>query len=160
MVLSHLNIWCILIVIIDNYGSFAFNIFHYFLKLGEAREVVRNGAVSVTDLVDLKPRVVVTVPARHGGRIPPPLSTNFQVASHFLGIRLGYRCMGALSATAWRARPPMHGRPSCVTHDCQGLFKELPPPFRVECYHCLVVELDEPSAPHLSVTARSEEHGP
>lgn len=56
-----------------------------------------------------------------------------------------------------RARQPMHGRASYVTHDGGGLFQELPSPLCVGRYHSLIVELDEPCVPHLAVTARSEE---
>ncbi|WP_375784836.1 anthranilate synthase component II [Bradyrhizobium sp. Pha-3] len=150
-----------MIVIIDNYGSFVFNIARYFRKLGAPTEVIRNDAISVSDLVGLKPRAVVISPGpctpteagisvdavrKLSGRVP------------ILGICLGHQCIGSVfGGQVARARRPMRGRSSHVTHDGRGLFKQLPSPLRVGRYHSLVVELDESCAPHLEVTARSDE---
>lgn len=150
-----------MIVIIDNYDSFVFNIARYFRKLGEATEVIRNDAISVGDLVGLKPRAVVISP----GPCTPleaGLSTAVvrELSGHvpLLGICLGHQCIGSVfGGGVVRARRPMHGRSSTVTHDGRGLFEELPSPLSVGRYHSLVVELDEACAPDLAVTARSDE---
>jgi para-aminobenzoate synthetase component II len=143
-----------LIVIIDNYDSFVFNIARYFRELGEATEVIRNDAVSVSELVDLSPGpctpseagISMAAVRELSGRVP------------ILGICLGHQCIGSVfGGCVTRARRPMHGRSSYVTHDGRGLFKELPSPFCVGRYHSLVVELDESCSPHLMVTARSGE---
>ncbi|WP_092514336.1 aminodeoxychorismate/anthranilate synthase component II [Afipia sp. GAS231] len=150
-----------MIVIIDNYDSFVFNIARYFRELGEATEVIRNDAVSVSELVDLRPRAVVISP---GPCTPSEAGISTAVVQELsgrvpiLGICLGHQCIGSVfGGCVARARRPMHGRSSYVTHDGRGLFKELPSPLCVGRYHSLVVELDESCAPHLTVTAWSSE---
>lgn len=150
-----------MIVIIDNYDSFVFNIARYFRNLGEEAEVVRNDVISVTDLVGLKPRAVVISP---GPCTPLQAGISTAVVRELsgripiLGICLGHQCIGSLfGGRVARARRPMHGRSSTVTHDGRGLFKDLPSPLRVGRYHSLVVELDEACAPYLRVTARSDD---
>lgn len=150
-----------MIVIIDNYDSFVFDIARYFRKLGEATEVVRNDVVSVSDVLDLKPRAVVISPgpctpceAGLSRTIVRELSGHIPI----LGICLGHQCVGSVfGGRVVRARRPMHGRASHATHDGRGLFDELSSPLCVGRYHSLVVELDGSSAQHLTVTARSEE---
>ncbi|WGR90686.1 aminodeoxychorismate/anthranilate synthase component II (plasmid) [Bradyrhizobium sp. ISRA443] len=150
-----------MIVIIDNYDSFVFNIARYFRKLGEATEVVRNDAVSVSDVVGLKPRAVVISP---GPCTPMEAGISMAVVRELsgrvpiLGICLGHQCIGSVfGGRVARAHRPMHGRFSYVTHDGRGLFESLPSPLRVGRYHSLVVELDDSCSPHLAVTARSDE---
>lgn len=150
-----------MIVIIDNYDSFVFNIARYFRKLGAATEVIRNDVISVSDLVGLSPRALVISP---GPCTPTEAGISTAAVRELsgrvpiLGICLGHQCIGSVfGGRVARARRPMHGRPSCVTHDGRGLFKELPSPLCVGRYHSLVVELDESCAPHLAVTARSDE---
>ncbi|MCC8970898.1 anthranilate synthase component II, partial [Bradyrhizobium brasilense] len=150
-----------MIVIIDNYDSFVFNIARYFQNLGEATEVIRNDAVSVRDVDGLKPRAIVISP---GPCTPVEAGISTAVVRELsgrlpiLGICLGHQCIGsAFGGRVARARRPMHGRSSHVTHDGGGLFKKLTSPLCVGRYHSLVVELDESYAPHLTVTARSEE---
>ncbi|MHB0773423.1 anthranilate synthase component II [Bradyrhizobium sp. 1.29L] len=150
-----------MIVIIDNYDSFVFNIARYFRNLGEATQVVRNDEISVRDLVGLKPRAVVISP---GPCTPLEAGISTAVVRELsgrvpiLGICLGHQCIGTVfGGGVARARRPMHGRSSYVTHDGRGLFEKLPSQLRVGRYHSLVVELNEASAPYLTVTARSDE---
>ncbi|WP_028348709.1 anthranilate synthase component II [Bradyrhizobium murdochi] len=150
-----------MIVIIDNYDSFVFNIARYFRQLGAATAVIRNDVVSVSDLACLKPHALVLSP----GPCTPMeagLSTTVirELSGHLpiLGICLGHQCIGSVfGGRVARARRPMHGRSSYVTHDGRGLFKDLPSPLCVGRYHSLVVELDESCALQLTVTARSDE---
>lgn len=75
-----------------------------------------------------------------------------------LGICLAHQCIGSVfGGRVVRARRPMHGRPTYVSHNGRGLFKGLPLPLRVGRYHSLIVELNELCAPHLIVTSRSED---
>ncbi|WIW50236.1 aminodeoxychorismate/anthranilate synthase component II (plasmid) [Bradyrhizobium sp. 62B] len=150
-----------MIVIIDNYDSFVFNIARYFHKLGEATEVVRNDAISLSDIVGLRPRAVVISP---GPCTPLEAGISTAVVRDLsgripiLGICLGHQCIGSVfGGRVARARRPMHGRSSSITHDGRGLFKEVPSPLWVGRYHSLVVELDESCAQHLTVTAHSDE---
>ncbi|MCK1594105.1 aminodeoxychorismate/anthranilate synthase component II [Bradyrhizobium sp. 164] len=150
-----------MIVIIDNYDSFVFNIARYFRKLGAATRVVRNDAMDVGELADLRPRAVVISP---GPCTPIEAGISTAVVRELsgqvpiLGICLGHQCIGTVfGARVTRARRPMHGRSSYVTHEGGGLFKELPSPLCVGRYHSLIVELDASSARHLTVTALSDD---
>ncbi|MFB6465044.1 anthranilate synthase component II [Bradyrhizobium tunisiense] len=150
-----------MIVIIDNYDSFVFNIARYFRKLGEATDVIRNDAISVSDLVRLKPLGVVISP---GPGTPTEAGISTAVVRELsgrtpiLGICLGHQCIGSVfGGRVARARRPMHGRCSYITHNGRGLFNRLASPLSVGRYHSLIVELDETCAPDLMVTARSEE---
>lgn len=150
-----------MIVIIDNYDSFVFNIARYFREIGEATEVIRNDVISVNDLARLKPRAVVISP---GPCTPIEAGISTAVIRELsgrvpiLGICLGHQCIGSVfGGRVVRARRPMHGRSSHITHDGQGLFAGLPSPLCVGRYHSLVVELDEVCRPNLIVTARSDE---
>lgn len=150
-----------MILIVDNYDSFVFNIARYLRKLGAATEVIRNDALTVSDLVGLKPCAVIISPgpctpleAGISTAIVRELSGRFPI----LGICLGHQCIGSMfGGRVVRARRPMHGRSSQIAHDGRGLFTGLSSPLCVGRYHSLVVELDETCAPHLKVTARSEE---
>ncbi|UPK05759.1 aminodeoxychorismate/anthranilate synthase component II [Bradyrhizobium sp. 170] len=150
-----------MILIVDNYDSFVFNIARYLRKLGAATVVIRNDALTVSNLVGLKPRAVIISPgpctpleAGISTAIVRELSGRLPI----LGICLGHQCIGSVfGGRVVRARRPMHGRSSHIAHDGQGLFTGLSSPLCVGRYHSLVVELDETCAPHLKVTARSEE---
>src|SRR5262245_26561500 len=121
-----------MIVIIDNYDSFVFNIARYFRELGEATEVFRNDATSVGDLVRLAPRAVVISP---GPRTPAEAGISTAVVRELsghvpiLGICLGHQCIGSVfGGRVVRARRPMHGQASHISHDGRGLFEALPSP--------------------------------
>jgi|ERR1700722_3778700 para-aminobenzoate synthetase component 2 len=150
-----------MIAIIDNYDSFVFNIARYFRELGEVTAVIRNDAISVGDLVRLRPRAVVISPGPCtpiGAGISTAVVRELSGHIPILGICLGHQCIGsAFGGRVVCARRPMHGRASHVTHDGQGLFNGLPSPFCVGRYHSLIVELDELCGSPLTVTARSEE---
>ncbi|MCC8970063.1 anthranilate synthase component II [Bradyrhizobium brasilense] len=150
-----------MIFIIDNYDSFAFNIARYFRKLGAETKVVRNDAIGVADLVRCQPRAIVISP---GPCTPTEAGISTAVVRELsghvpiLGICLGHQCVGSVfGGRVARARRPMHGRASRVTHDGRGLFERLPSPLSVGRYHSLAVELDASETPHLLVTARSDE---
>lgn len=150
-----------MIVIIDNYDSFVFNIARYFHNLGEKTQVVRNDAITIRHLVGLKPRALVISPrpcTPLEAGISVPLVRELSGRVPILGICLGHQCIGSVfGGRVKRARHPMHGRSSYVVHDRRGLFDELASPLCVGRYHSLVVELDETCASHLTVTARSEQ---
>lgn len=150
-----------MIVIIDNYDSFVFNIARYFRELGEATEVIRNDVICVRDLVRLHPRSVVISP---GPCTPTEAGISTAIVRELsgrvpiLGICLGHQCIGsAFGGRIVRARRPMHGRSSHILHDGRGLFAGLPSPLCVGRYHSLVVELENSCPPDLMVTARSDD---
>ncbi|WP_075216761.1 anthranilate synthase component II [Mongoliimonas terrestris] len=148
-----------MILIVDNYDSFVGNVARYFRELGEAVTVVRNDALSVNEIQGLNPRAIVISPGpcspKEAG-ISNPLIQALSGRIPILGICLGHQCIGdVLGGRVVRAREPMHGRASLVTHEGTDVFAGLPNPLKVGRYHSLIVEVDDPESP-LVVTARSD----
>jgi para-aminobenzoate synthetase component II len=146
-----------MILVIDNYDSFVFNVARYFEGAGAKTHVVRNDAVSLDAIAAMKPDAIVLSP---GPCAPKQAGISLDVVSRFsgrlpiLGICLGHQCIGeAFGGRTVHARTAMHGRASAIEHDGTGLFGGLPSPFNAGRYHSLIVDLDE-DAP-LAVTARS-----
>ena len=147
-----------MILVLDNYDSFVDNVARYLRELGEEVTVARNDAITVADIDAMAPRAVVISP---GPCTPREAGvSNAAVAAltgrvPILGICLGHQCIGdVLGGTVKRAREPMHGRASMVSHAGTDVFRGLPNPVRVGRYHSLIVEVDERSP--LVVTARSD----
>ncbi|SRR5258708_1971717 len=150
-----------MLVVIDNYDSFVFNIARCFRMLGATVEVVRNDQVDVDVLVRLKPRGIVISP---GPRTPAEAGISVAVvralSGHLpiLGICLGHQCIGSVfGGRVVTARRPLHGQASPVMHNGKCLFAGLPSPLLVGRYHSLIVEFEESAPSPLVVTARSEE---
>jgi anthranilate synthase/aminodeoxychorismate synthase-like glutamine amidotransferase len=148
------------ILLIDNYDSFVWNLARYVSELGHTRIVVRNDATSLEDIAALAPSHIIVSPGpctpTEAG-ISNAVITGFGARIPILGVCLGHQCIGAaLGGKVERARRPMHGKTSRVRHDGSGVLAGLPDPLRVTRYHSLIV-LDEGLPKELRVTARSEE---
>lgn len=149
-----------MILLIDNYDSFVYNLARYFERLGHATRVVRNTAIDVADVESLDPAAIVLspgpcTPERAGCTLE--LVRRFHARVPILGICLGHQTIAAaLGGRVVRAKEPVHGRSLPVYHCGRGMFAGLPNPL-VGCrYHSLVVE--EASLPEcLEVTAHSED---
>jgi anthranilate synthase component 2 len=133
-----------MILVIDNYDSFVYNLVHYIEDFGVRAEVRRNDALSVSDALKLKPKAVVLSP---GPRTPNEAGICLELlekAPHDLpmfGVCLGHQAMGqAFGGDVIGARAIMHGKVSDVTHRGGGLFKGLPSPFKATRYHSLAVK--------------------
>jgi anthranilate synthase component 2 len=147
-----------MLLMIDNYDSFTYNLVQYFGELGEQVHTVRNDEIDVAGMAALKPARVVFSP---GPCTPNEAGVCVEAIRHFagqvplLGVCLGHQAMGAaLGGKVVRAQVPMHGKTSTVEHDRQGVFKDLPQGFTVVRYHSLVVERESLPA-DLVVTASS-----
>ncbi|WP_181706888.1 glutamine amidotransferase-related protein [Chthonobacter rhizosphaerae] len=148
-----------MILIVDNYDSFVGNVARYFRELGEEVTVVRNDALAVNEVQALSPRAIVISPGpcspKEAG-ISNGIVEALSGRTPILGICLGHQCIGdVLGGRVVRAREPMHGRASLVTHEGTDVFAGLPNPVKVGRYHSLIVEVDDPESP-LVVTARSD----
>lgn len=146
-----------MILIVDNYDSFVFNVARYFEELGARPHVLRNDAVDGETVTALGARAIVLSP---GPCAPQDAGASLDLVRLFsgklplLGICLGHQCIGeAFGGRTVHARTPMHGRASAIEHDGTGLFAQLPRPFIAGRYHSLIVELGEEGP--LEVTARS-----
>jgi anthranilate synthase component 2 len=148
-------------VLIDNYDSFTYNLFHYLGELGAEVAVHRNDAITAAAVVALRPDGIVISP----GPCDPDragISLDLVMAAAdaripLLGVCLGHQALGqAMGGRVVRAPHPMHGKISTIRHDGTGVFADLPTPFQATRYHSLAV--DRASLPNtLSVTAESED---
>jgi anthranilate synthase component 2 len=151
-----------MILMIDNYDSFTYNLVQYLGELGAEVETVRNDAVGLADIIALKPEAIVISP---GPCTPNEAGICLEVVralgpTHpILGVCLGHQCIGqAYGATVVRAERIMHGKTSMIYHRSQGVFAGLPQPFEATRYHSLV--LDPDTIPEcLSVMAWTEYNG-
>ena len=149
-----------MILLIDNYDSFTYNLYQYLCELGAEVQVVRNDKISVHEVRVMQPeRIVISpgpcTPAEAGVSVDLIQELAGQVP--ILGVCLGHQAIGAaFGAKIVRAPLVMHGKTSSVTHDGRGIFSGLPSPFTATRYHSLIV--DEASLPGcLEITARSED---
>jgi anthranilate synthase component II len=149
-----------MILVVDNYDSFTYNLVQYLGELGATLDVVRNDAVTAADVAAMKPERVVISPGpgtpRDAG-ISVDVIRTLGASTPILGVCLGHQAIGeAFGATVARARTQMHGKTSAVSHDGRGVFAGLPSPFTATRYHSLVV-LKDTVPPDLEVTAWAED---
>ena len=148
-----------MLLMVDNYDSFTYNLVQYFGELGQAVKVVRNDELSVAQIAALKPERIVISP---GPCTPNEAGVSLQVLASLgdqvpiLGVCLGHQSIGqAFGGKVIRASRIMHGKTSPVFHTGKGVFAGLPSPFEATRYHSLVVE--QSSLPDcLEVTAWTE----
>jgi anthranilate synthase component II len=149
-----------MILVIDNYDSFTYNLVQYLGELGATLEVVRNDAMSCDAITELGPERVVISP---GPGTPDQAGVSLEVirrlgpTTPILGVCLGHQAIGqAYGATVARAKSQMHGKTSAIRHDGRGVFAGLGNPFVATRYHSLAVLRDTvPDA--LEVTAWAED---
>jgi anthranilate synthase/aminodeoxychorismate synthase-like glutamine amidotransferase len=149
-----------MILLIDNYDSFVYNLARYLREMGCTTRVLRNDAVSLENVVEIAPRAIVIspgpcTPSRAG--ISVDVVRSFSERIPILGVCLGHQAIGeALGSQVVRAPAPVHGMRCRVHHDGTGLFAGLPAPLWAGRYHSLCLE--EQSLPDsLRVTARSDD---
>ena len=149
-----------MILLIDNYDSFVFNLARYFQRLGQETLVVRNDKIEIEGVRKLAPDAIVLSP---GPCTPNEAGCSLDVVRQLwqefplLGVCLGHQTIAAaFGATITRGSHPMHGRTSNIHHDESGVYQSIPRPFSVCRYHSLVVE---PSTmpDELIVTSRTDD---
>lgn len=149
-----------MILLIDNYDSFVYNLARYVTELGEESTVVRNDALTTADIVRLSPSHIVISP---GPCTPAQAGVSVEVIRllanriPILGVCLGHQCIGvAYGMRITRAKKPRHGKASAIRHSGEDLFAGIPNPFTAARYHSLVV--DPASVPDdVEVTATAED---
>ncbi len=133
-----------MILFIDNYDSFVYNLVHYFEDFGVATEVVRNDALTAEQALKKKPRAVILSPGPctpNEAGICLELLAKAPADLPMLGVCLGHQAMGqAFGGEVVSAKAIMHGKVSDVRHTGRGLFKGLPSPFKATRYHSLAVK--------------------
>ena len=133
-----------MVLVIDNYDSFTYNLVQYLGELGAAVTVVRNDAASVDDVARAHPERVVISP---GPGRPEDAGITMEVirrigpGTPLLGVCLGHQAIGAVyGGRVVRAAAPMHGKTSTIDHDGRGVFSGMGGPFVASRYHSLIVE--------------------
>ena len=149
-----------MLLMIDNYDSFTFNLVQYFGELGQDVKVVRNDEITVAEIAALKPDHLVLSPGpcspTEAGVCVPAIQALIGKLP-ILGVCLGHQCIGAaLGGKIVRARQQMHGKASTLTTDQHGVYLGLPREFSVIRYHSLVIEREN-CPKELIVTATSED---
>lgn len=149
-----------MILIIDNYDSFTYNLVQYFGELKQDIKVIRNDKLNISEIKKLRPRQIVISP---GPCTPKEAGMSVEVILNFykkipmLGVCLGHQCLGyAFGANIQRAKILMHGKTSKIFHDDQKIFKGITNPFKATRYHSLSIE--ERSLPKtFKITARADD---
>ena len=151
-----------MVLVIDNYDSFTYNLVQYLGELGAELQVVRNDAVTLDDIARLRPSRVVISP---GPGRPEDAGVTMSVIQRFgegtpiLGVCLGHQAIGAaFGGSVVRADVPMHGKTSMIEHDGRGVFSGIAGPFGASRYHSLVV-IEEGLPAALEVSARTVDEG-
>lgn len=149
-----------MVLLLDNYDSFVFNLARYLVELGVETRVVRSDSITVEEIRRMAPRAIVISP---GPCTPKEAGVSLDVVRELaesvpiLGVCLGHQVIGeAFGGTVERSPEPRHGRTSLVRHGGTGLFEGLPDPLRAMRYHSLVVREDENLPADLQVTARTD----
>ena len=148
------------VTLIDNYDSFTWNLVHYLGELGAEVTVQRNDAVTVAEVLEVKPDAIVLSPGPctpHEAGICLDLIAQAGATTPILGVCLGHQAIGSsYGGSVRRAQIPMHGKLSRIHHDGQAVFRGINGPFSATRYHSLVVERENlPEA--LNVTAETDE---
>ena len=149
-----------MLLMIDNYDSFTYNLVQYFGELGEDVKVVRNDEMTVDEIAALKPDRIVLSP---GPCTPNEAGVSLEVIRRFagkipiLGVCLGHQAIGqAFGGKVVHAKTLMHGKVSPVFHAGKGVFSGLPSPYQATRYHSLAIE-PASCPPELEVTAWTED---
>ena len=149
-----------MLLVIDNYDSFTYNLVQYFGELGATLLVKRNDEITLEEIATLNPERICISP---GPCTPAEAGISSEVIRRFapdrpiLGVCLGHQCMGHVyGGDVVRADRLMHGKTSMIHHDGQGVFKGLSQPFEATRYHSLIVKRDTLPA-ELLITAETAE---
>ena len=149
-----------MILLIDNYDSFTYNLYQYLCELGAEVEVARNDQITIEDIEVMAPEKIVISP---GPCTPKEAGVSVPVVKHFaaktpiLGVCLGHQSIGeAFGGRVEYAGEIVHGKTSMIRHDGKGVFRGLPSPFEAIRYHSLSIQKDGFPADELEITAESD----
>lgn len=150
-----------MIILIDNYDSFTYNLVQYFGDLSQETKVYRNDQITVDDVLDMKPDAVVISPGPsdpdHAGICLELIAACADRNMPLLGVCLGHQAIGQALGGKIVKTKPHHGKTSHITHTGKSVFRDLPETFEVARYHSLVI--DPPTLPEsLEITAQTDDH--
>lgn len=150
-----------MILMIDNYDSFVYNLVRYFEELGEEVLVYRNDKITIKDIENMNIEGIVISP---GPKSPKEAGLSLEIIDKFkgklpiLGICLGHQCIGHyFNAEVIKGKEPVHGKMFYINHDNKDLFKDVKNPLRVTRYHSLIVDKNDfPN--ELEITSETEDN--
>lgn len=150
-----------MLVLIDNYDSFTYNLWHYLGALGAETKVFRNDALSVDDVMEMEPEGIVISPGPcdpdRAGICLDLVARCVSDTVPLMGVCLGHQAIGqAFGGSIERSPKPMHGKVSDVKHDGNGVFEQLPSPLRATRYHSLTI-VPESIPDCLEINAQSDD---
>ncbi len=149
-----------MLVMIDNYDSFTYNLVQYFGELGQVIRVYRNDQITVDELEAMAPERIVISPgpcSPNEAGISNEVIRRFAGKAPLLGVCLGHQCIGhVFGGDVVRAPRLMHGKTSMIMHDGKGLYQGLPNPFQATRYHSLIIKR-ETLPKCLEVTAETDQ---
>lgn len=149
-----------MILLIDNYDSFTYNLYHYFIECGSKEVLVkRNDKITITEIENLKPQAIILSP----GPCTPDESgicldvvKNFKGQIPIFGVCLGHQVIAQTFGARIIKTTPMHGKISDVYHQDNQIFKDIPSPFKATRYHSLIID-KETLSPEFKITATTED---
>ena len=152
-----------MLLVIDNYDSFTYNLVQYFGELGAAMEIRRNDEVSIEEIKTLSPEKICISP---GPCTPNEAGISCEVVKEFgpsiplLGVCLGHQSIGQVfGGEIVRAEKLMHGKTSMVEHNSEGLFNDIPNPFEATRYHSLLIKKDSiPDCLEITAEAKTDQN--
>lgn len=149
-----------MLILIDNYDSFTYNLYHYLSELGEQVEVYRNDQISSDEVISMNPSHIVISP---GPCDPDQAGICLDLIKKaagkiaLLGVCLGHQAIGqAFGAKIIRAQEPVHGKVHKIYHQNSGVFRNIPSPFNATRYHSLIIDKSCLS-PDFAITAHTED---
>ena len=147
-------------LLIDNYDSFTYNLYHYLIEVGADIDVYRNDKISLNQIKDLNPEGIILSPGPctpNEAGICLSLIETFKTTFPILGVCLGHQSIGqVLGAKIIRGDRPMHAKITPIIHSSSQLFLDIPPSFMATRYHSLVIDPDS-ITPEIKVTALSDD---
>jgi anthranilate synthase component 2 len=151
----------LMLIVIDNYDSFTYNLVQLFGELGAEIRVYRNNKITVDEIRKLEPDRIVISPGPgkpEDGGISNEVIRNLGPSTPLLGVCLGHQCLGhVFGGTVTHAPRLMHGKTSRVYHNGIGIFKDVPSPFQATRYHSLIVEKPVPELLEVTASTKEEE---
>ena len=149
-----------MILVIDNYDSFVFNLSRYIEELGHEVLIVRNNKITIEEIYELQPTHIIISPGPCGPKeagMSIPIVHEFFEKIPILGICLGHQVIGhVFGGHVVKAKKPMHGRSCLIQHDGKGVFNGIPSPLKVGRYHSLIV-CNKKLSPEIKITSKSSE---
>ncbi|MEG2892903.1 MAG: aminodeoxychorismate/anthranilate synthase component II [Clostridium sp.] len=149
-----------MVLIVDNYDSFTYNLEHYFIMLGEETIVKGRDEITIADIEKMNPDYIVLSPGPgtpEEAKLPLEILDKFKGKIPILGVCLGHQCIGHyFNGSVLQGNEPVHGKVYPIVHDGEGAFKDLKSPLNVTRYHSLSISRDT-LPEELAITAETED---